>query len=48
MYQIRQQTNSFQVVFTIDGGSKVVRVLNTFACRADAERLMSDLNGWRL
>jgi hypothetical protein len=47
MYKIIQQASSFQVVFAIDGGTKVVRVLDTFSSRGEAERLMGSLSGWR-
>lgn len=48
MYQIIEAAGSFQVVYAINGGKTVVRVLNTFANRADAQKLLSDLAGWVL
>lgn len=46
-YTIRPTGNSFQVVCTINGGKTVVRVLDTFTYRDDAERMLADLAGWR-
>lgn len=48
MYQIIETAGSFQVVYAINGGKTVVRVLNTYASRADAQKLLSDLAGWVL
>jgi len=46
-YQIRTEAGQFQVVATINDGKTIVRVLNSYASRADAERLLSELSGWR-
>lgn len=45
-YQIRETAGQFEVVLTISGGNTVVRVVNSFASRADAQRLLTDLSGW--
>jgi hypothetical protein len=47
MYKIIHASDRFQVVYAINGGATVVRVLNAYAARADAELLLSDLAGWR-
>ncbi len=43
MYQIIEAAGSFQVVYAINGGMTVVRVLNTYSNRADASALLNDL-----
>lgn len=45
-YEVREAGNSFKVVLTINSGKTVVRTLNTYSVRADAERLVADLAGW--
>lgn len=47
-YEVREAGNSFKVVATINSGKTIVRTLNTFTARADAERLVADLAGWVL
>lgn len=46
-YQIKEVGKSFEVVCAINSGRTVVRVLDTFTARVDAERMLSDLAGWR-
>ncbi len=46
-YQIRTNGSQHEVVLTINGGKTVVRVLNSYASRSDAEQLLTDLSGWR-
>ena len=48
MYQIIQTAGQFQVVYAINEGRTIVRVLNSFDSRSDAEQLLTDLSGWRL
>lgn len=43
MYQIIEAAGSFQVVYAINGGKTVVRVLNIYDRRADAAALLNDL-----
>jgi hypothetical protein len=47
MHKIIETNGQFQVVYALNGGETVVRILNTFSNRADAQRLISDLSGWR-
>lgn len=43
MYQILETAGQFQVVYTINGGKTVVRVLNEYGSRAEANALLNDL-----
>lgn len=47
MYKIIETNGQLQVVYALNGGATIVRVLNSFAGRAEAQKLLSDLAGWR-
>lgn len=43
MYQIIETAGRFEVVYAINGGKTVVRVLNSYGSRAEADALLTDL-----
>jgi hypothetical protein len=47
MYKITETNSRFQVVYALNGGETIVRVVNSFADHTEAQRLLSELAGWR-